>query len=167
MDKKLFKIINQFAGRNLLLDRLMVFASNELRFVYGFVLITLLVLNHFNKKFVYESIISMMITLSLKKLVNKVKYIPRPFLTRNANVLLPSLQDSSFLSKHTLLSFTVSTTVYLYNRVLGKILYFLSFLVGLSRIWVGVHYPYDIIRSSIIGCIVSLFINKSNVIKSG
>ncbi|HZH58856.1 MAG TPA: phosphatase PAP2 family protein [Metabacillus sp.] len=165
MDKILFKIINQFAGRNLFLDRLMVFASNELRFVYGFVLVILLVFRHSNKKFVYELIISLMITLGLKKLINKVKYIPRPFLTRNANVLLPSLQDSSFLSKHTLLSFTISTTVYLYNRVLGKFLYFLSFLIGLSRIWVGAHYPYDIIRSSILGSMVSFLVNKLNIVK--
>lgn len=166
MDKKLFKIINQFAGKNLFIDRLMIFASNELRFVYGFILVLLLIIKRSNRKIVYESIISIVIASGLKKLVNQVKYLPRPYLTRNANVLLPSLQDSSFLSKHTLLSFTVSTTVFLYNRALGKLLYLLSFLVGLSRIWVGVHYPYDIIRSSIIGCIVSLFVSKSNVIKS-
>ena len=162
MDHKLFAFINGFSGRNLFLDRLMVFASNDLRFLYIFVLAMQFFIKNSNKKMVSESIVSVIITLGLKKLFNHVKYRPRPFLTRNANVLLSSLQDSSYLSKHTLLSFAVSTTVFLYNHSLGRFLYILSFFVGLSRVWVGVHFPYDIVRSSIVGSMVSIFVNKLN-----
>ncbi|WP_394184853.1 phosphatase PAP2 family protein [Metabacillus halosaccharovorans] len=164
MDQKLFSIINGFAGRNLFLDRLMVFASNELRYLFIFVLVLQFVTKHSNKKIAIESIISVMMTLGLKKLLNQIKYRPRPFLTRNANVLLSSLQDSSYLSKHTLLAFAVSTTAFLYNKDLGKFLYISSFFIGLSRVWTGVHYPYDIIRSSILGSMASLFVNKLNLI---
>ncbi|MBU7592257.1 phosphatase PAP2 family protein [Metabacillus halosaccharovorans] len=160
MDQKLFSTINGLAGRNLFLDRLMVFASNELRFLFIFVLVLQFVTKHSNKKIAIESIVSVILTLGFKKLFNQIKYRPRPFLTRNANVLLSSLQDSSYLSKHTLLAFAVSTTAYLYNKALGKFLYIFSFFIGLSRVWTGVHYPYDILRSSILGTMTSLFVNK-------
>ncbi len=160
MDQKLFSFINGFAGKNLFIDRLMLFASSELRFLYIFVLIVQLMIKHSNKRLTIDSIISVIGTLGLNKLVKSVKYRPRPFLTRNAIVLSSSMQDSSYLSKHTLVAFAVSTTAFLYNQNLGKFLHAMSCLIGLSRVWVGVHYPYDIIRSSLLGSTVSLIVNK-------
>jgi undecaprenyl-diphosphatase len=82
---------------------------------------------------------------------------------RRVGILIPSKMDSSFPSKHTLLVFAVSTTVFLYRRVLGSIMWGISLLTGLSRIWVGHHYPTDIIGSAILGSLSSLFVHKRSL----
>jgi undecaprenyl-diphosphatase len=64
-----------------------------------------------------------------------------------------------------LLAFSVSTMIYLSNKIVGCIMLGLSVLIGVSRIWTGAHYPFDIIRSAFIGCIVSNIINMSSLIR--
>lgn len=70
--------------------------------------------------------------------------------------------DSSFPSKHTLLVFAVSTSVLLYNRVLGSIMCGLAVMTGITRIWVGHHYPSDIIGSAILGSVTSMCVHKNS-----
>ncbi|WP_226665479.1 phosphatase PAP2 family protein [Metabacillus litoralis] len=160
MDKKIFSFINRLAGKNMLIDRMMVYASNDLRYVYPFAMIILWIQNPKKTKAVFESFFSVLINVGLSLLFKKVKYVPRPFISRKANVLLTSKNDSSFISKHTILAYSVSTSIYLYNKVLGIFMYRLSALVGFSRVWTGVHYPYDILRSACIGSLVSVIVNR-------
>jgi undecaprenyl-diphosphatase len=68
--------------------------------------------------------------------------------------------DSSFPSKHTLLVFAISTTIFLYDRIFGSIMWVLSLLTGFSRIWVGHHYPSDIIGSAFIATMTSILVDK-------
>lgn len=156
MDQKLFKIINSLAGKNKKVEQFMIFASGKFRYSFVFILFVSL-----RKKIVSQSIISVMINTGIKTLINNVKVRPRPFLKGDANVYFPIKHDSTYVSKHTLLSFAVSTTVFMYYKVLGVLMLLMSFLVGLSRIWVGVHYPFDVLRSLLIGSMVSFFVKKS------
>lgn len=78
---------------------------------------------------------------------------------RRVGILIPSKMNSSFPSKHTLLVFAISTSIFLYDRLLGSIMWGLSFLTGLSRIWVGHHYPSDIMGSAILGSLTSVIVH--------
>lgn len=60
-------------------------------------------------------------------------------------LLIPSKNNSSFPSKHTVLAFALATSVLLRERLFGSIMWFLAILTGFSRIWLGHHYPFDII----------------------
>ena len=75
-------------------------------------------------------------------------------------ILIPSKMDSTFPSKHTLLVFAISTSIFLYDRILGSIMWILSVLTGFSRIWVGHHYPSDIIGSAFIASMTSIMLEK-------
>ena len=75
-------------------------------------------------------------------------------------MLIPSKTNSSFLSKHTLLAFAIATSIYLRERILGAVLLGVSVLTGFSRIWVGHHYPSDIIRSAFISIFTSVGTDK-------
>jgi undecaprenyl-diphosphatase len=83
------------------------------------------------------------------------------FIKRRVGILIPSKMDSSFLSKHTLLTFAVSTSIFLHERVIGSVMWGLALLTGFSKIWVGHHYPSDIIRSAFIGSVTSITIDKT------
>ncbi|MGM0920086.1 MAG: undecaprenyl-diphosphatase [Bacillota bacterium] len=159
MDYKVFKTINQLSGRCSPIDSLMILISNKIRYVYLFVLIFMRFSNSY-KKVSRNAVISAGLTLFINTLVKMVYFKQRPFVKRKVGILIPSKMDSSFPSKHTLLVFAISTTIFLYNRIFGSIMWVLSVLTGFSRIWVGHHYPSDIIGSAFIATMTSILVDK-------
>jgi undecaprenyl-diphosphatase len=165
MDQRLFKWINDLAGKKNFLDNIMIFASYKFRYIFAFVLLLMWLRNGQYRKVFYRSLISIIINLSINVLIKQYKFRPRPFMTRKANLLIPSKLDSTFISKHTLLAFAVSTMIFIFNKIVGFIMLGLSVLIGVSRIWTGAHYPFDIIRSAFIGSIVSIVVNMFSLIR--
>lgn len=103
-------------------------------------------------------------------LVIILKYLiaePRPFLALpNVDLLTPEV-GSSFPSGHTASSFAAATVIGLkyYKRSKGKqwLIYPLlifAVVVGFSRIYVGVHYPYDVIFGAMLGVVCALLTLK-------
>lgn len=156
----MFRLINQFSGRSIILDKIMIFISNKIRYVYFLILIIMWFKGSIYKKMAVHAGISVLISLMIHFLIKLIYFKPRPFLKRRVGILIPSKMDSSFPSKHTLLTFAVSTTIYFYQRFLGTVMGGLSFLTGVSRIWVGHHYPVDILGSAILGSTISMFVQK-------
>ncbi|MFB6468886.1 undecaprenyl-diphosphatase [Cytobacillus sp. Hz8] len=160
MNNNVFRLINQFSGRCSPMDFLMILISNRIRYVYIFVLIFLWFRNDSYKKVFSIAVKSMGIVLIINTLIKLFHFKPRPFLNHRVGILIPSKMDSSFPSKHTLLAFAISTSIFLYDRVLGSIMWILSILTGFSRIWVGHHYPSDIIGSAFIATMTSIILDK-------
>ncbi|MFE8700100.1 phosphatase PAP2 family protein [Cytobacillus sp. FJAT-54145] len=157
MDIKLFRAIFRLSGRSSLLDQLMILTSNKIRYVYIFVLLVMWIQNDGYKKIAIQTLRSTFIAFLVDLTFRFFLYRPRPFIKRRVGILIPSKVNSSFPSKHTLLVFAVSTSILLYQRTLGLLMTGLSLLTGLSRIWVGHHYPSDIIGSALLGSLTSLF----------
>lgn len=160
MNNKVFKLINQFSGRCSPIDLLMIWISNKIRYVFIFVLIFMWFRNDSYKKVSCNALKSMGITLFIHTLIKLFYFKPRPFVKHRVGILIPSKIDSTFPSKHTLLVFAISTSIFLYDRVLGLVMWILSVLTGFSRIWVGHHYPSDIIGSAFIATMTSAILDK-------
>jgi undecaprenyl-diphosphatase len=160
MNNKVFKLINQFSGRYSPIDLLMILISNKIRYVFIFVLIFMWFRNDSYKKVSCNAVKSTGITLLIHTLIKLFYFKPRPFVNKRVGILIPSKMDSTFPSKHTLLVFAISTSIFLYDRVLGSIMWVLSILTGFSRIWVGHHYPSDIIGSAFIASMTSIILDK-------
>ncbi|WP_428912313.1 undecaprenyl-diphosphatase [Niallia sp. Krafla_26] len=160
MDNKLFKVINRFSGRCSPIDFLMIWITNKVRYVFLFVLIFMWFKNASYKKVSCHAVKSMGITWFIYTLIKLCYFKPRPFVNKRVGILIPSKTDSTFPSKHTMLVFAISTTIFLYDRVLGLIMSALSVLTGFSRIWVGHHYPSDIIGSAFIAAMTSTILEK-------
>ncbi len=128
--------------------------------MFIFVLIFMWFRNDSYKKVSCNAVISVGVTLFINTLIKLFYFKPRPFVKRRVGILIPSKMDSSFPSKHTLLVFAISTSIFLYDRVLGSIMWVLSMLTGFSRIWVGHHYPSDIIGSAFIATMSSIILDK-------
>lgn len=160
MNNKVFKLINQFSGRCSPIDMLMILISNKIRYVFIFVLIFMWFKNDSYKKVSCDAVTSMGITLFIHTLIKLFYFKPRPFVNNSVGILIPSKTDSTFPSKHTLLVFAISTSIFLYDRFLGSVMLVLSVLTGFSRVWVGHHYPSDIIGSAFIATMTSTILDK-------
>jgi undecaprenyl-diphosphatase len=96
------------------------------------------------------------------KLAGKLYSNNQPFAElENVNKLMGHEIDNSFPSDHTILFFAFCISFYLFNRKTGLLWVIAAFLVGFSRIWVGVHYPADVIAGAVISIIAALFVYRA------
>ncbi|KLV28617.1 undecaprenyl-diphosphatase [Priestia megaterium] len=160
MDYKIFRIINQLAGRYSVLDMLMILISNKVRYLFAFVLMLMWFRGYSQRKVTVYAVISATFTVLIKMLIQCFYFKPRPFMKRRVRILIPSKMNSAFLSTHMLLTTAVSTSIFLRERILGSVMWILSLLTGFSRIWVGHHFPSDIVRSLFIGSLTSIIVEK-------
>lgn len=167
MDLRLFQLINQLSGRIWIVDKIMILISNRIRYVYIFLSVIFLIKNRNKKRTAVEAGGSVLIPLFIHILVKLFFYKPRPFMKRRVGILIPSKTDSTFPSKHTLLAFAASTTIFMFQRTLGTFMLGMSALTGFSRVWVGHHYPSDIIGSAILGSLSSMVMHIFSSIRFG
>ncbi|EFD92859.1 MAG: phosphoesterase PA-phosphatase related protein [Candidatus Parvarchaeum acidophilus ARMAN-5] len=108
-------------------------------------------------------IVIIIVGLTLKQ----VYYRPRPFLTlSNVHVLVPKDFDSSFPSGHALIVAAGAAIVIFFLRKRYSLLLVLeAALVCFSRVYVGVHYPSDVLAGIVLGVGIS-FIMYALISKS-
>jgi len=76
----------------------------------------------------------------------------RPFKgLEDVQVLGPVLCFSSFPSGHTVSAFALAVVLAVKFPALAFLFYGVAFLVGISRIYVGAHYPLDVSVGSLVG----------------
>ena len=84
----------------------------------------------------------------LKNVVARI----RPYdLNESVTLLVSRLSDYSIPSGHTLASFEAATAMTLYNKRLGIPALVLATLIALSRLYLYVHYPTDVLAGAALG----------------
>jgi undecaprenyl-diphosphatase len=94
---------------------------------------------------------------AIKALVDR----PRPF-ERYAEpkTLVPHSHDASFPSGHASTSFAAATMLSLAFPPLAPPLLVLAAAVSFSRVYVGVHYPLDILGGAVLGALVAIALRR-------
>jgi len=94
---------------------------------------------------------------------------PRPFVVGNFTPFIPHASDNGFPSDHTLLVSALAMIGLYWNRKLGILLWIFAIIVGIARVYVGVHHTVDIIGAMVIAVIATslvFVVNKKFLKKS-
>lgn len=163
LDLVLFNLINGLAGKWEVLDFFGVFFAKYFEYILLFYLALFLIVN-FKKywRMVAEAFIAaVFVRFILAKIMLSIYFRLRPFVINNVNLLIPyNAQEPSFPSGHASFYFTLSTIVYSYNKKAGILFYVASFLIAIFRVFVGIHWPSDILAGAILGIFMGLILNN-------
>ncbi|MEV6816744.1 phosphatase PAP2 family protein [Micromonospora sp. NPDC051296] len=97
---------------------------------------------------------SLLLALGLGQAVGHLNHEARPFQTHVVHQLVPHASDISMPSDHATVAFALAFAVTAFlSRRWGVVLIVLATAVGFARVWVGVHYPGDILAGAVIGAV--------------
>jgi undecaprenyl-diphosphatase len=160
MNENLFRLINDLGKQHPFFNPIFVFIAE-----YMVIFLALAVITFWftrlkqNRIMIICGSITFVIGEILGKLAGKIHANNQPFAElSNVNQLIEKAVDNSFPSDHTILFFSFCMTFCLFRGGIGFIWIPLAFLVGVSRIWVGVHYPADIAVGAIISIISAIMV---------
>ncbi|MFF7455248.1 phosphatase PAP2 family protein [Kitasatospora sp. NPDC008115] len=68
----------------------------------------------------------------------------------------PGAGDWSFPSNHTVAAVAAAAALWFADRRIGAVAAVAALLMGASRVWVGVHYPHDVLAGALVGLLVAV-----------
>ncbi|WP_158095052.1 phosphatase PAP2 family protein [Gottfriedia luciferensis] len=162
MNYSIFKFINDFAGKSSVLDHFMIFLSKSAIVVVIGLLCYLWFQKNTNKKYTaFYIVLTLILALGSNLILHQFYYHARPFVNHHVTKLISHSSDSSFVSDHGTLVFSTAIILLLRKNSLAKYSAIWAILVGISRIYVGVHYPFDIVGSFILSGLAALVVIKT------
>lgn len=149
LDVLIFQQINGLAGRWIYLDALGVFFAEYFQYVLVIILVWLF---RKNIRVIFWSLAAAVLArFGITELIRLCWARPRPFVENN---------EPSFPSGHAAFFFALSAVVYSYNKKAGIIFFFASALISIARVFVGVHWPLDILGGAAVGILAGWIIIK-------
>ncbi|GAB2987680.1 phosphatase PAP2 family protein [Nocardioides montaniterrae] len=97
-----------------------------------------------------------LLALGLNQPISNAVAEPRPYtVLPHALVLVHRSTDFSFPSDHSVMAGAVAAAVLLVSRRLGLVAVVLAVLMAATRVYVGAHFPIDVIAGLAVGAIIS------------
>lgn len=164
MDIKVFRLINNLAYNNGFLDEIMVICSKYVPYLFMVLIVFVFILgiskkNLSYRKTAFSTVILTLINLFLSFIIGNIYYVDRPFVHNKVNLLLQHVKDASLPSDHAVGTMSVALGLEKYNKTVSILLKILSVIVGFSRIYVGHHYPLDILMAYLITFVTTYLYN--------
>ena len=159
LDISLTLWLNQLAQQSVIFGAVLIFFAQYLPHLVVVIFLALVGLAAYSLRRKLEIIgwglmAGLLARFGVVSLIRFFYHRPRPFITYSLLPLVPE-GGFSFPSGHAAFFFALSTVIYFYNQRWG--IYFLvaSFLISISRVAVGVHYPSDVMAGAAIGWLVA------------
>ncbi|WBW49481.1 phosphatase PAP2 family protein [Peptoniphilus equinus] len=107
----------------------------------------------------YQIVLALAISTLSAQILKRIFSRNRPYwILKNLHTFGIDLSDYSFPSGHSTASFTVAVIVGLNYPGLNVVVLVLAGFVAISRIYLGVHYPTDVLAGVLLGTLSSLFV---------
>ena len=165
LDTTLFNFIHALAGKSGFFDAAGVFFAE---YVSYFVVIAALIFlfaskQEWRERFTNTAFLMLSLVLARGILTPLLKFFvdrPRPYEALSFSPLLSSLDSAAFPSGHATFFFALGMAIFLILRSTGWWFLGAAFLIGLARVFVGVHWPIDIVAGALIGIASALFVKE-------
>ncbi|MDO8513766.1 MAG: phosphatase PAP2 family protein [bacterium] len=150
--------IQELVDKNHWLNQVWIFLAQYLIYGLPILLLVLWFWSAPTKKAVFKSVVAavfgwLVFGKALALLVNR----PRPEAFAGTQELLFHRPDTSFPSDHAALLFALALSMRLHGyKRLGNIMFIIAGIISITRVFVGVHYPLDVIVGAIVGCIAAV-----------
>ena len=154
-----FLLFLQESVRNPILDNIMIFITSlgNGGMIWIAATIVLLIPKKTRKAGIMSAVALLGSLIINNKIVKNIVQRPRPFVTfTDLQIIIPTPSEFSFPSGHTSSSFAAAAVFYRHlPKKLGLPAVILAGLIGFSRLYVGVHYPTDVIAGVLMGILLS------------
>lgn len=166
MNDWLFSLINGMANHSVIVDALMISISKLVPYLYILILAWLYVKGFRTGSFKlrgesFATGVLLVICLIGSFILGSMFYENRPFVDHpDAILILNHAADASFPSDHAVGTMALACGILYYRWNLGTWMVYGSILVGISRVFVGNHYPGDILGAFILVWILTALYNK-------
>lgn len=153
IDFMLFQWINHMAGRNVWVDHMMVFYIEYGPLLFGMILLWLWFSKRENtenkRRMVLLAAATVLIALGINQIIGTFYFHERPFAAHAVTLLVHRSTDPSFPSDHSTGAFALALAMLWQNRKLGRVMIGMAILMAFSRVFVGVHYTFDVLGGSL------------------
>lgn len=165
MNYWLFSLINDMANQSIVLDALMIVISKVVPYIYIFILAGLYMQGFRTRNFKlrgesFATSVLFLICLLGSFILGSMFYENRPFVDHTVVLIVNHAADASFPSDHAVGTMALACGILYYRWNLGTWMVYGSILVGISRVFVGNHYPGDILGAFILVWILTALYNK-------
>ena len=154
-----FLLFLQESVRNPILDNLMIFITSlgNGGMIWIVATIALLIPKKTRKAGIMSAAALLGSLIINNNIVKNIVQRPRPFVTfTDLQIIIPTPSEFSFPSGHTSSSFAAAAVFYRHlPKKIGLPSVILAGMIGFSRLYVGVHYPTDVIAGVIMGILLS------------
>lgn len=163
-DYHVFTIINGVVGRSALFDDIMMLIAKYGPLVFDFYLVYLWFKGRSekevaqNRKRAIYAATSALVALGINQLVGLTWFRERPYIKHPVHMLLPYSPDPSFPSDHAAGGFSIATGVLFGKPIAGSVLFVFAIVLAISRVYVGLHYPFDVLGGALIGVFGSVVV---------
>lgn len=158
MDSALFFSIFGFARQWIVLDTIAIFFA---AYAIG-VLFFLCVAAAGRRQIIVCMLLSALLAYAINAGIGVLYFRERPFVALEQTPLITvDRDDKSFPSDHTAVAFALAVSVGLASSRWFAPLVLIAFLIGLSRVYVGVHYPGDILAGIGVGVLSAVMVSAA------
>ena len=114
--------------------------------------------NYDTKKQILKAFIFTSISILISQCISHVYYHPRPFVMEVGRTLIYHAPNGSFPSDHMLIFSSIAFS-YLFSaqRKLGVFILIMAWLVAWSRVYLGVHFPLDMLGAFLLAFALNFF----------
>ena len=155
-----FKKINSFAYKWKTLDVFAIFLARYLPYILVIILFFYALSQNNYYIFIYSLVCGLFSRFIINEIVNLFYKESRPAQIEGTKILIPVPKNYSFPSGHASFFFGVSFFLLPYNLYLSLFFVSLSFLVGIARVFCGVHWFRDILAGAVAGGISAIVLYK-------
>lgn len=166
-DNTLLMLINGFAGQWVWLDKAMILIAKYGPLLFGLYLIGLWFSGDSNKDIeqnrrrALSALFAALLALGVNQLIGGLWFRDRPYVHNPVHRLLPASPDPSFPSDHAAGAFSIAGAVACGRSLGGALLTVLAAILAVSRVYVGLHYPSDILGGMAIGLLSSWLVERN------